>query len=387
MNVQERETSEKSGGLSTTSIIPVSEGLGSDSFRAQLHALAEASGNFRAFVQTPHWCVHKVSAGERIQLAVRQNAAGELIGVTPLQTMTCPLPFDIGKRRIWQKSLRGLLLMGNIPLLPACEQAYHELFSTIHDTPESYDCLCLWGVPTDSYLFHYITTSRAIAESYIYYTPFGIPRYHWLALPSTFAEYLSKFSAKTRNTLKRKVKRLSSHGDGSLELCRIEASEQIPAFVEAALSIARNSWQLLFLNLPLTHPVDHARSLRELADGGLLRCYLLKCGGRPCAFVVGSQLGSTFTFYETAYDSSFAEHSAGQVLVYLMIEDLIDHNRPVTLFFGTGDEDYKELFGNSIGTEVNIILIKRTTANWVWWKLHQIYRRGINAVNWLIRRQ
>jgi hypothetical protein len=364
--------------LATSIIVPLATALESDSFRAEWHLLACASDNFRAIHQTPVWCAHKVRAsGERIDVLVTRSASGELTAVAPLWRTTFPISFRIGTLH-WQKSLRSTVFMGNMPILPAGQHLVHDFFRALARSSDEYDCLEMRGVPTTSSFYEYITTSPEIASAYIIHMLRG--PFHWLNLPQTFPEYLAQFTSKQRYNLKREVSVLRSHGGGSLELTRIESADQIFEFLESATAIAANSWQLVLLNQPIGQRFDRAQSLNELANSGILRCYLLKCAGRPCAFAVGFQIGATFTFYETAYDRVYASYSPGKVLLYLLLEDVIGHNRPENVFFGTGDADYKAFFGDSVGDEANIVLIKRTYANLAWWKLHALYRGAIEAL-------
>jgi CelD/BcsL family acetyltransferase involved in cellulose biosynthesis len=375
--------------LVRVSVVPLTEALSSGTIREKWLSLASESDNLRALHQTPSWCARKVFfLGERIDVAVLQDAPGEIIGLAPLQHTTFPLGFTIGKRQLWAKRFCGLLMMGNQPLLPSCMQTYDELFRAIRGTFPDSACLCMWGVPLDSYLWEYLATSGEIRAFWQRCLPCGgATRHHWLSLPSTFREYLAKFSAKSRHELKRHVNVLKRHGGGSLELVRVDSSHQVSEFVDDARAIAAVAWQQVFMGLPLDAPFDLARSLQDLADQNLLRAYVLRCGGRPCAYGLGFQLPSTYVFYETAYDPQFARHSPGRVLLFLMLQDLIDHNRPQRFSFGPGEFDYKAFFGNSVSYEANLVLFRRTLSNCAWCGSHGLFRGAVRAAKRLLGKE
>jgi CelD/BcsL family acetyltransferase involved in cellulose biosynthesis len=346
--------------------------------------LASESDNLRSFYQTPTWCAHKALAGERIDVAVLRDTSAKLIGLAPLLHTTFRLTFTMGMGEPWAKPFRGLQMLGNQPLLSSSVRAQDELFRAIRGTFPDRDCLCLGNVPLDSGLWEYLENSAEIRSFWRRYLPQGGPvRHYWLSLPSTFAEYLAKFGGKTRQTVKRQVNLLKRHGNGSLDLVRVESSSQVSEFIDSATAVAASSWQQRFLDLPLETPFDRARSLHDLADQNLLRAYVLKCAGRPCAYVLGFQLGSTYLYYETAYDPQFAHRSPGKVLLFLLLEDLFSHNQPQRLSFCPGDFAYKALFGTSVSLEADLVLFRRTSSNRAWCGSHRLFRGAVHAVKYI----
>ena len=186
------------------SVLPLAEGLSSGRVREAWSCLARESDNLRAVYQTPSWCAYQAVGGEPINLALLLDPADEVIGVTPLQHTTFELIFSVRNRVLWRKTFAGLVMMGGQPLLPSCRRTYDGLFRAIRGTFPDRDCLCLGEVPLDSYLWVYLENSAEIRSCWHRFEPHrGVVRHHWLSLPSTFAEYLAKFSSRTRNTFKR----------------------------------------------------------------------------------------------------------------------------------------------------------------------------------------
>ena len=338
------------------SVLPLAEALSSEAIREEWSRLASVSDNVRAVHQTPSWCAHEALTGEPVRVALLRDASDKVIGVAPLQDTTFRLAFTKGRRNPWAKSFRGLVLLGDQPLLPPTttttmstwcptwcpttvrrgspdpavpwvarsgerpqREVYNALFRAIHRGFPGCDCLFIWAVFRDSYLWEYLENSaeaRALWQPYLPDRPVG---HYLLSLPSTFADYLAKFTSKSRHNLKRQVANFQRLGS-PLELVRVDSPGQASEFVQSATAVAAASWQQTFLKLPLETPLDRAASLRDFAEHGLLRSYLLKCGGRPCAYWIGFQLGSTYILYETAYDPEFAQHSPGKVLLFLLLQ-------------------------------------------------------------------
>ena len=132
-------------------------------------------------------------------------------------------------------------------------------------------------------------------------------------------------------------------------------------------------------------------TLRELADQGLLRAYILQCDGRAWAYLIGFQLGSTYVAYETAYDPDFARLGPGKVLFLLALEDLFRQGthwiRPKRFSFGQGDCAYKAFFGTSASLETDLVLIRQTFANHAWQGSHRLLRGAVQAAKRLLRRE
>ena len=101
-------------------------------------------------------------------------------------------------------------------------------------------------------------------------------------------------SSKTRFTLRKKAKKLAESVGGELEMTRIDSEFQVGDFLANAVRVSRNSWQHEILGNRISDSEDERAWVQRLARAGLLRNYLLKCGGRSCAFVVGYQFNGVF---------------------------------------------------------------------------------------------
>lgn len=160
-------------------------------------------------------------------------------------------------------------------------------------------------------------------------------------LPATAEEYWARYSSKTRNTFKRKDKKL-----GPVELTRITHADQVLEFLEAAHRISLKTWQTHRLGLRVSAD-EHSRELFAfLAGQQALRSYLLRQEGQPIAFCIGTQFHRTFRYEEVGYDQEFGPLSPGTVLLVRMLNDLFADDPPEWFDFGEGDADYKRMFAN-----------------------------------------
>ncbi len=134
-------------------------------------------------------------------------------------------------------------------------------------------------------------------------------------------------------------------------------------FYPAALAIAERSWQIQSLGQPLEETALYRESLMSAAKLGCLRAYLLKCGGQPCAFVIGYQDKDVLQFEQTAYSQEWHEFSPGTVLYYQLMQDLYEHRPPKLLNFGVGTNPHKQLFSNQSTSDTALYVLRPTLHN------------------------
>src|SRR5262249_5249887 len=127
-------------------------------------------------------------------------------------------------------------------------------------------------------------------------------------------------------------------------------------------------------------------NLHNLARLGCLRAYLLKCGGKPCAFVIGYQYQDILQFEQTAYSPEFANYSPGTVLYYLMLEDLYRHRRPSFVSHGIGVTPHKRIFSNRALRDTTIYLFRPSVRNHIRCLSHGLWCSGIELAKRIVRR-
>ena len=196
---------------------------------------------------------------------------------------------------------------------------------------------------------------------------------------------LSRFSHKKRYNLNRQVRLLREHCSGNMKLLRVESPQQVDDFVRAARAVSGRSWQFKH-NVPQNIDAEtKVRELTDLAQRGILRSYLLMCGDRPSAFVIGYQYRGVYHYSDVAYHEDLARFSPGSVLLYLLIEDLIEHHRPVHVNLGVGDADYKSQFANHQANYISLLLLRKNPLNRLLITAHRAYRRVGTGLKSILR--
>lgn len=184
------------------------------------------------------------------------------------------------------------------------------------------------------------------------FSPTGIQERLKIEFPPTPTDYWTKFSSKTRNTFRRKQKKI-----GTTRLVRITEPDQIAEFLDAAHTISKRTWQSEKLGLRIHNNDAELRFFTLLAARQSLRSYLLFVDEKPAAFLIGTQHQGLFNYEEVGYDRDFADRSPGQVLLLQVLEELLSNNPPRVFDFGGGTADYKQLFATTSSMSGNLWLV------------------------------
>lgn len=220
----------------------------------------------------------------------------------------------------------------------------------------------LQGLPEGDATRALIDDGDARVRRHYHVLPHG-PNYarRFIDLPATYDAYLAKFSAKTRSTFKRKIKKLGEAGGGVADLRAYRDADGIDAFLDAAIEVSKKTYQWNFLGIGLRDRARLERQCHFAAREGWLRCYVLWCGGAPIAFLYGFVARGTYYYIDVGFDPAWSKHSAGLVLNLLMVEDLVaGPGRPRQLDFMYGDMSYKEHLSTRSRMERHFYLIPRT---------------------------
>ncbi|HLU68023.1 MAG TPA: GNAT family N-acetyltransferase [Kofleriaceae bacterium] len=206
------------------------------------------------------------------------------------------------------------------------------------------------------------------------------PQPHWwIRFPRARADYWRHMSSRTRNTLRRKVKKLEHR----LVICR--APDQVPGFLAAAHAVSRHTWQSRRLGLRIQNSEGERRMLSALAERGALRSYLLEHAGQPVAFLLGVEDGDTFRYEEVGFHEQLAASSPGTVLLVRALDDLIAAG-PARVDFGAGDAPYKQLFATHRTESGPLLLVSRHLRPSALVAIERAVRAADGAARGLLRR-
>lgn len=181
-------------------------------------------------------------------------------------------------------------------------------------------------------------------------------RLYVVDIEGSFDDYLKRRSAKSRQNLKRAVKRFLDGNPSALQV--VTSPDEMPTFHREAVAISRQTYQTQLLGAGLPDTAAFVQSMQDKAARGEARGYLLRDHGQAVAFAWCAARGTTLVYEVIGYRPEQAERSPGTVLLYLILEDLFALARYPVLDFGPGHAFYKEAFATRHSDFADAYLLK-----------------------------
>jgi len=168
--------------------------------------------------------------------------------------------------------------------------------------------------------------------------------HYYTSLSGTFEGYLSKFSPKTRSTLRRKVKRFLELGDGCY-MREYKLAEEMGEFHRLARQVSERTYQekLFDRGLPV-HPHFRADLVRR-AEVDAVRGYLLFRWNKPIAYLCCPAVNRILMYNYVGHDPRYEQLSPGTVLQLLAFKSLFQEQAFTAFDFTQGQGAHKKFFG------------------------------------------
>ena len=237
----------------------------------------------------------------------------------------------------------------------------HSLLTTIIRALPPSGVFLAYGARADSALFNLLNREvprvggcRIIRHGKLY-------QRRLIRHPETFDAYMAALGRKTRENLRRRHRQLLTAADNAITLKRYTALSEVRPFLDAAISVSRTTYQWHMYGSGLKDRKALEQRLDLAAIHGGLCCYALFEGDDPIAFMMGCRYGDTYYSQEIGYKPKWARYFVGNVMHYLVINDLIDNFKSIIYFdFLFGDNPHKRELSNETRTEGNFYVMPNT---------------------------
>jgi hypothetical protein len=180
---------------------------------------------------------------------------------------------------------------------------------------------------------------------------------------STFENYMKKFNRKEKYNLKRQYNVANELSENDLKLVSVCSHGDVEYFMNSASDILSKSWKMNNTDEQVLFSDDSRGKHTSLAKAGLLRSYILLGKGDPWAFVLGYQWHGVYHYANISYKEKYSKYSPGTILLYMMLKDLFEQNKPNILNFGIGESNYKRRFSTSKRTDCSIFIVRKNILN------------------------
>jgi hypothetical protein len=218
----------------------------------------------------------------------------------------------------------------------------------------------------------------AAREGALRYVPARYTRFH-TDLSGDFDRYLKKFSAKTRNTLRRKVRRFLEAGDGC-EMRTYKRPEEMEEFHGFARQVSALSYQERLLDAGIPMGKQYVAELIRLAATDSVRGYVLFLHRKPIAYLCCPAINGVLLYRYLGYDPMHADLSPGAVLQYLAFESLFPERRFRAFDFTEGQGEHKRFFGTHATDCATICYFRSSFSAHFWIGLHRFFNYTSSAI-------
>jgi CelD/BcsL family acetyltransferase involved in cellulose biosynthesis len=218
--------------------------------------------------------------------------------------------------------------------------------------------------------------------------PFIRQRYRrfFAELDRGFDHWLGTLSAKSRSTLKRKVRKLAERSGGELSLRCYRSANEAEDFYRQARAVSALTYQERLLRAGLPEGEAALAAMRERGARNAMRGWILFLEGRPIAYLYAPAEGETLIYAHLGYDPEFADWSPGSVLQFEAMRQLMDEGAFRLFDFTEGEGQHKRLFSTGEVECVDLLLLRRTPANLLaGWSL-SAFDGGIEGAKALLKR-
>lgn len=197
---------------------------------------------------------------------------------------------------------------------------------------------------------------------YIRYVKWRYPRYY-VDLSGDFDSYLATFSAKSRSTLTRKVRKFAKLSGGEIDWREYRSPAEMIEFHGLARRISADTYQERLLDAGLPDGADFIGKIRVLAERDAVRGYILFHEGRPVSYLYCPLEDGALVYRYLGYHPDYRRHSVGTVLQMLVLERLFAERRHRYFDFTKGEAIHKATFATDHRRCADVIYLRPTVGN------------------------
>lgn len=185
------------------------------------------------------------------------------------------------------------------------------------------------------------------------------PRYfHDLTL--SYEDFLSGKSAKTRSTLRRKLRKFESESDGDIDWRVYRSAEEMREFHRLAVVLAQRTYQAKLYDAALPEAPAFVEDIARKAEAGEALGFLLFLRGEVIAYLYTPIADSRVIYGYLGFDTTHRNLSPGTVLQLLVMQWCFE-NESLTLFdFTEGEGAHKALFSTHKENCADLLLLRRS---------------------------
>lgn len=281
-----------------------------------------------------------------------------------------PVPFvlsyRLGEITLFRRRFRGLALLEHYFELPDNPDEPRPPFERLHSEFEV--------IVTRSHPVREAIPVVSAHDGILRYVFARYTRFH-TDLAGDLATYLDKFGAKSRNTLRRKVRRFAELGPGC-EMRAYQRPDEMGDFHRLAREVSALTYQEKLLDAGIPAEAAFVDELVGMATTDSVRAYVLFLHGKAIAYLCCPVVNGVLLYSHLGYDPAHADLSPGTVLQYLVFESLFEEKRFRAFDFTEGQGEHKKFFATQATACADICYFPASLGARFWVGLHRAFDRG-----------
>lgn len=211
-------------------------------------------------------------------------------------------------------------------------------------------------------------------DGYLCYSPLQYS-HCYIDLAGGFDAYQKKFSAKTRSTIQRKLRKFSDHSQGSIKWQTYKRPQEMREFIRLAHTVSEHTYQEKLFDAGIPTSEQFALEAEALAAGDSVRAYLLFDAGVPVSYLYCPVKEGTLIYAYLGYRPDYRQHSVGTVLQWLALEQIFAEGRFRCFDFTEGQSDHKLLFSTHQRKCANVFFLRPGLRNGAVVRAHMLSDR------------
>ena len=198
--------------------------------------------------------------------------------------------------------------------------------------------------------------------------------------------YRNKFSAKTRSTITRKIRKFQEHSGGQLKWHGYRRPDSMLEFHRLARQVSVKTYQERLLGAGIPDDAAFVDEMLRLAACDEVRAYILFDGERPVSYLYCPAQDGALIYAYLGFDPDYLKLSVGMVLQWLALEELFTENRFAFFDFTEGQSEHKRLFATHELPCANLIFLECSMPRMLLLRAHALSDRFASAAGRLAER-
>jgi hypothetical protein len=220
---------------------------------------------------------------------------------------------------------------------------------------------------SDGYLFRCVPIATdlpriASVGRFLRYVPLQY-QHGYIDLQTSFDVYQKRFSAKSRSTIARKLRRYAEHCGGAIPWRTFKASGEMAEFVQLARVISKRTYQERLLDAGLPASEEFIARAEALAASQRVRAYILFDGELPVSYLYCPVHDGVVSYGYLGFDPDYFHWSVGTMLLWLAIRELFEESCFSYFDFTEGQSEHKRRFATHQMRCANVFLVRRSPRN------------------------